>query len=423
MTGAARDITPRADISSPRGDRRNGKVVGPGGTIGILGGGQLGRMTALAARHMGYRIATLDPTEDAPAAQVADYRVVAQLDDVAAARTLAAAADVVTYEFENVAAAVARVLEDATVVRPSSRVLAVAQDRVREKETFRALGLPVAPFRPVASWDDLVAAAAAIGYPCVLKTATGGYDGKGQHWLHGPGDLQSAWAWAQAVPPGAGGSGGGGRRRFILEARVPFVRELSVIVARNPQGATAAYPVAENVHRRQILHLSIVPARVPAAVAEAAQALAVGLAEGLGAVGVLGVELFLTADHRLYVNEFAPRPHNSGHYTIEACVTSQFQQHVRAVCGLPLGSTALLRPAAMINLLGQHMPAAMGAVERLLAIDGLNLHVYGKADARPGRKMGHVTIVGDSVAEVLERAQQAWELVRAPEEPPAVADP
>jgi len=398
------------------------QVVPPGSTIGILGGGQLGRMTALAARHMGYRIATLDPAPDAPCAQVADHRFTAALDDAAAARRLAAVSDVVTYEFENVAEPVAAALEELAVVRPSSRVLAISQNRVREKETFAELGLPVAPFRPVASLAELEAAAAEVGYPCLLKTATGGYDGKGQRWLYGPADVAPAWEWASAQGPGPGSSRPVGEGpRFIVEARVPFVRELSVIVARNPQGMTSAYPVAENIHRRQILHASIVPARVSPAVAQAAQALAVRLAQGLEAVGVLGVELFLTADDRLYVNEFAPRPHNSGHYTIEACATSQFQQHVRTVCGLPLGSTDLLRPAVMINLLGQHIPGMQAAVAHLLAIEGLHLHVYGKAEARRDRKMGHVTILAESVEEALARAQQAWDLVRAPDDPPAVA--
>src|SRR5690606_41263739 len=201
-------------------------------------------------------------------------------------------------------------LEELAVVRPSSRVLAVAQNRVREKETLAALGLPVASFRPVASLTELQAAAAEVGYPCLLKTATGGYDGKGQRWLHGPADVVAAWEWASAQYPGQERSEAVGEGpRFILEARVPFVRELSVIVARNPQGMTSVYPVAENIHRRQILHASIVPARVSPAVAPAAQALAVRLAEGLEAVGALVVELFLTADDRLYVNEFAPRPH------------------------------------------------------------------------------------------------------------------
>ncbi|HEY8418181.1 MAG TPA: 5-(carboxyamino)imidazole ribonucleotide synthase [Limnochordales bacterium] len=400
-------------------------VVPPGGTLGILGGGQLGRMTALAARQMGYRVVTLDPAPDAPCAQVADQAVVAALDDVDAARRLAALADVVTYEFENVAAAVAQALEEAATVRPASGVLAAAQDRVREKRTFAALGLPVAAFRPVASRAELEEAAAAVGYPCLLKTATGGYDGKGQYWIRTPADLQPVWSQAAGGTdvPGAAGERVGPAQRFILEARVPFRKELSVIVARNPQGQTAVFPPAENVHRRQILHVSIVPARVPEAVAAAAKQLAVQLAEGLDAVGVLGVELFLDGDDRLYVNEFAPRPHNSGHYTIEACVTSQFQQHVRSVCGLPLGSTALLRPAVMVNLLGQHMAAMRANLGALLAIDGLHLHVYGKREARRDRKMGHVTVLADTLDEALARAQRAWDLVRAPDDPSGLLDP
>lgn len=393
-----------------------GPVIPPGATIGILGGGQLGRMTALAARRMGYRVVTLDPGADGPCAQVADHAVVAALDDADAARRLAGLADVVTYEFENVAAAVAEALEEAVLVRPASRVLAVSQDRVREKETFADLGLPVAAFRGVASRAELEAAAGAVGYPCLLKTATGGYDGKGQYWIHGPDDLAPVFAEAAAAARGVPGTGAA---PFILEARVPFVTELSVMVARNPQGETAVYPPAENIHRRGILHMSIVPARIPPELARAAQDLAVQLAEGLDVVGVLGVELFLDGDGRLYVNEFAPRPHNSGHYTIEACVTSQFQQHVRSVCGLPLGSPALMRPAVMINLLGQHMPRVQASLTPLLKVEGLHLHVYGKAEARRDRKMGHITILADTLESALERAQHAWALVRAPDDPPA----
>jgi len=416
---------PRSDTSVPPASDsgREVEIVPPGGTIGILGGGQLGRMTALAARHMGYRIVTLDPALDSPCAQVADQAVVAALDDAEAARQLGALADVVTYEFENVAASVARALEEVATVRPASEVLATAQDRVREKQTFKALGLPVAAFQAVTSWAELARAVEVVGYPCLLKTATGGYDGKGQYWLRGPADLQLVWsqvAGGQAL--GQARERAGGARRFILEARVPFRKELSVIVARNPQGQTAVFPPAENVHRRQILHVSIVPARVPSAVAAAAQELAVRLAVGLDAVGVLGVELFLDGEERLYVNEFAPRPHNSGHYTIEACVTSQFQQHVRSVCGLPLGSTALLKPAVMVNLLGQHMPAVRTNLQDLLAVDGLHLHVYGKAEARRDRKMGHLTVLADTVDEALARAQRAWELVRAPDDPPGLLD-
>lgn len=417
------DVPATSSPSSPPSDRpRPVSIVPPGATIGILGGGQLGRMTALAARHMGYRVATLDPVPDAPCAQVADHRFTAHLDDAIAARRLAAVCDVVTYEFENVAAPVAAALEEAALVRPSSRVLAVSQDRVREKETFAALGLPVAPFRPVTSWPELEASVGVVGYPCLLKTATGGYDGKGQRWLRGPDDLSTAWEWATSHGSGCGDRGKGeSARRFILEARVPFVRELSVIVARNPQGETAVYPVAENIHRRGILHVSIVPARVSAGVASRAQEFAVRLAHGLDAVGVLGLELFLTGDEVLYVNEFAPRPHNSGHYTIEACVTSQFQQHVRTVCGLPVGSTALLRPAVMVNLLGQHMSRMQASLGRLLRVEGVHLHVYGKSEARRDRKMGHVTIIAESVEEALEGAQQVWDLVRAPDDPPHVA--
>ncbi|MBO8140608.1 MAG: 5-(carboxyamino)imidazole ribonucleotide synthase [Firmicutes bacterium] len=387
---------------------------GPGSTIGILGGGQLGRMTAMAARRMGYRIAVLDPTPDSPAAQVADSAVVAAFDDVTAARKLASQADVVTYEFENVAAAVAHALERETVVRPASSVLRAAQDRIREKQTFRALGLPVTDFYPVETWPELVQAVEVIGFPCVLKTATGGYDGKGQHWIEGPGDLDRAWE--RLGTPAGPGTG-----RLILEAAVPFVKELSVIVARNARGAIAAFPVTENVHHRHILHASIVPARVDEAHADEARRLAVRLAEELQAVGVLGVEMFLTGDGRLFVNEFAPRPHNSGHYTLDACATSQFEQHVRTVCNLPLGSVELLHPAVMINVLGQHVGPLLAATDKLLAIDGVHLHLYGKKGARRDRKMGHITTVGRSLSAAFERAQRAWEIIRGPGDPPAVA--
>lgn len=368
----------------------------PGATIGIVGGGQLGRMLALEARRMGYRTAVLDPMPDGPAAQVTDFHFAAALDDADALRRLAERSDVVTCEWENADVGALREAAGRAPLRPGPEVLAIAQHRAREKDAIRALGIPTAEYRPVGSEAQLRRALAEIGVPAVLKTARGGYDGLGQARIRAPDELGDALALV---------ADGG---ECVLEGWVPFRMEVSVVCARSPSGGIAAFPAAENVHRDGILDLTVVPARVPPAVAAEAVRITEAVAEGLGVVGVLAVEMFVTPDDRVLVNEIAPRPHNSGHFTWEACAASQFEQQLRAVCGLPLGSGTLLRPAAMANLLGRHLPDGWQArLPRALAGGDVALHIYDKDEARPGRKMGHLTALGAHADAALDRVVRA----------------
>lgn len=369
------------------------KQIKPGSTIGILGGGQLGRMIALAGRAMGYRFVTMDPTEDAPCGQTADRQIVAGYDDVEAAMQLAAQSDVISYEFENVDAQVAEVLESHAYVPQGSRLLRITQNRIREKTAIREMGIPVAPFHVIASLDDLREAVRELGLPAVMKTATGGYDGKGQWVLKSEAELAEAYETLSKAGT-----------ELIVEQFVPFQLELSVIAARNPAGELAVFPTAENVHRENILHLTIVPARVPAEVRARAEEIARTIVERLDVVGLIAVEMFLTESGELYVNELAPRPHNSGHYTMDACVTSQFEQHVRAVCNLPLGSTELLSPIVMVNILGEHLQPVLDRIDRLPR--SAKLHLYGKAESKAKRKMGHLNVLAPTVEEALHLIEQ-----------------
>jgi 5-(carboxyamino)imidazole ribonucleotide synthase len=373
----------------------------PGATIGLVGGGQLGRMFALEARRMGYRVAVWDPGADAPAAQVADEAVTAPFHDAAAALELARRSDVVTLEWENADVRTVRAMEAHIPVRPGARVLEVAQHRVLEKEAARRLGVPTADYRAVASLDDLRAALREVGTPAVLKTARGGYDGKGQAVIRNPDGAAAAY---EAV---------GGGAELILEAFVRFRAEVSVVCARSATGETACFPVGENEHRGGILHSTVVPARIPPALADEAQRIARALAEGLEVVGLLAVEMFVGEDGVVRMNEIAPRPHNSGHYTWEACPVSQFEQQLRAVCGLPLGSTELLRPAAMVNLMGDDAGTGLGraGTAGALGVPATALHLYGKAESRPGRKMGHLTALGADAQQALARAERAWQAI------------
>jgi 5-(carboxyamino)imidazole ribonucleotide synthase len=371
-------------------------AVLPGSTIGVLGSGQLGRMFAIAARRMGYRVHTLSPDYDTPTGQVADREVQAAYDDLDAVAGFARGVDVVTFEFENVSAAAAGAAAAHAPVRPAGSVLETTQNRLREKGFLAAGGFPLAPFAPVRSLADLQAGLSSLGTPAVLKTAGWGYDGKGQARIAGPGEAASAW---EAV----------GRQESVLEAFVDFEREVSVVAARGLDGSFAHFGAIENRHRRHILDLSIAPAPLPPAVAAEAVEIARGVLEGLGVVGVLCVEMFLTRDGRLLVNELAPRPHNSGHLTFDACLTSQFEQQLRAICGLALGATDLLRPAAMANLLGDlwvHGEPDWAAACRFPEV---KLHLYGKAAARPGRKMGHLTALAATAEEAAGRVVAARE--------------
>jgi 5-(carboxyamino)imidazole ribonucleotide synthase len=354
------------------------KPVLPGATVGVLGSGQLGRMFAIAARRMGYRVHTFSPDADTPTGQVADLEVIAPYDDLDAVRRFAAGVSVVTFEFENVPAPTAKAAAEQAPVRPRGEVLHTTQHRIREKTFLSNAGLPLTPFRTVHTSDDLERAVADLGCPSILKTADFGYDGKGQVRVTSPGQAAAAWSSIGNVPA-------------VLEALISFEREVSVVAARGADGAYADWGVIENRHHHHILDLSIAPAAVTDAVAREARELTRAVLESLDVVGVLCVEFFVEPGGRLLINELAPRPHNSGHLTFDASVTSQFEQQLRAVCGLPLGSTELLRPAAMANLLGDiwnpHEPNWLAA----LANPNIKLHLYGKLAPRPGRKMGHLT--------------------------------
>lgn len=389
------------------GDPHSADVVLPGGMIGIVGGGQLGRMFALEARRMGYRVIVLEPGRDAPAVQVADEHIHAPFDDAAAMRALAERSDVITLEWENADVATLRDIERIVPVRPGPGVLEVAQHRVREKDTARALGILTAGYRAVRTRAELRDALHELGTPAVLKTARWGYDGKGQAVIRDPSDADAAF---HAVT-----GEGVDEAELILEEWVRFTMEVSVVCARSANGETACFPVAENIHRNAILDLSIVPARITPEVEEEARRTAEAMARGLDVVGLLAVEMFVGEDGHVRMNEVAPRPHNSGHYTIEACPVSQFEQQLRAVCGLPLGSTELLRPAAMANLMGEHAGTALGrpGAAEALSVPMTALHLYGKAEARPGRKMGHLTSLGDTPEEAAERVARARDLLSA----------
>ncbi len=350
----------------------------PGSVIGILGGGQLGRMAALAAARLGYRCHIYCPEPDAPAAQVTALSSTAAYDDREALARFAEAADVVTYEFENIPYDTAAFLAERVLLRPGAQVLQTCQDRLREKRFCAELGVATPPFAEVTGPEDLARAVEEIGRPCVLKTARLGYDGKGQVMIGPETDLAQAWqimAGSAAEPLG------------VLEGFVDFDLEISVIVARGLDGTCQSYVPVENQHRDHILDRTLVPARIAPDLAERAEGRARGLAEGLELVGLLAVEMFVTSDGGVLVNELAPRPHNSGHWTLDAAITSQFEQLIRAVAGLPLGSAERLADAEMKNLLGDEAERW----REILSDPGAKLHLYGKTEARPGRKMGHVT--------------------------------
>ncbi|KYF70457.1 5-(carboxyamino)imidazole ribonucleotide synthase [Sorangium cellulosum] len=384
--------------------------IAPGSTLGILGGGQLGRMTALAARTLGYKVHALDPDPDCPARSVLDRCIVASFDDVAQAAELASQCDVVTLEIEKIAtdglAAAARFAP----VRPSADVLAMVQDRGVQKSWLSRNGFPVGPFREVATSEQLLDATRAMGGACFVKSCVGGYDGRGQLRLSGGardmGKGEDGAGDAGSEAAALFGSLGG--QRCVVEQALDLEAELSVLVARSPSGKLAVYPPALNHHRDQILDWSLLPGPLSAAVTGQAVQIALDLAVGLRVEGLLVVELFLLKDGRLLINELAPRPHNSYHASEVACVTSQFEQAVRAVCDLPLGSVEIVRPAAIVNLLGDAWEGgATPAFEAALEIPGVRLHLYGKRVARPGRKMGHLSATGRTPEEALVAAKLA----------------
>jgi 5-(carboxyamino)imidazole ribonucleotide synthase len=377
-------------------------MIPPGKTIGILGGGQLGRMLGQAAQSMGYRVQVFEPVGPCPAGAVANREVNASYDDLAALTAFARECAVVTYEFENIPSGPLDAIAPLVPLFPRAEVLHVTQNRQREKAWLRANGFPHVPYAEALD-GDLAAVIGQVGRPCVVKTADFGYDGKGQMKIVSDADLEKAAAIFRG-------------RRCVLERWVDFSCELSVIVARSSAGETKAFPVAENIHTRHILDFSIVPARVTAPALREAEQLAVAIAEKLGVVGLLAVEMFLAANGEVLVNELAPRPHNSGHWSIDGCETSQFEQHVRAVCGLPLGPVGVREPTVMVNILGDAWRWQDGRVvgepnwRAVLSEPRAKLHLYGKAEPRPGRKMGHLTALAATVEEAIAAVTRARSL-------------
>jgi 5-(carboxyamino)imidazole ribonucleotide synthase len=366
------------------------RIIAPGAAVGVLGGGQLGRMFAIAARRMGYRVHTFSPGDDTPTGQVADVEVTASYEDLDALRAFARQVDVVTFEFENVPIEAIDAIEEHAPVRPSGVALHTAQQRAREKTFLADRGIPTAPFMAAATLDELWSAVDQIGTPAIIKTAAFGYDGKGQHKVTSPADVEHVWA---AI----------GHQEAVVEKMISLQAEVSVVGARGLDGEMKEFVPFENRHLHHILDLTTAPATLSAAVTKQAVEITRTILEELQYVGVLCVEFFVSTDGELLVNELAPRTHNSGHLTFDAAVTSQFEQQLRAICGLPLGSTELVRPAAMANLLGDLWVDGEPNWAAAMRLSDVKLHVYGKDGPRPGRKMGHLTALGKTAQEAQER--------------------
>ncbi len=382
-------------------------MIQPGAVLGVLGGGQLGRMFTVRAREMGYQVMVLDPDRGSPAGTIADRHLAAEYHDPVALAELAEKAAAVTTEFENVPASVMEWLAERTLVRPGPGPVAIAQDRIREKTFLAESGFPTAPFKAIRQEEDLAIAWREMGSPALLKTARLGYDGKGQYRVASLADATDAWRQARKVP-------------MVLERRLDLELEVSVVLARGHDGETACFPVGENVHTGGILDTTTVPARIPGELAEQATELAVALASRLDYVGVIGVEMFVADDGKLFINEIAPRPHNSGHYTLDATVTDQFEQQVRALCGLPLGDPRLISPVTMVNLLGDLWTDDLDPKwSNALAHPGVKLHLYGKRHARPGRKMGHMNCLAATPDGALALALTAHRSLTEPEPAPS----
>ncbi|MDV6345168.1 5-(carboxyamino)imidazole ribonucleotide synthase [Nitrosomonas sp. Is37] len=364
----------------------------PGAMLGLLGGGQLGRMFTMAAQSIGYRVTVLDPAEECPAGSIAERHLCADYHDPTALHELSTTCAGVTTEFENVPADALQFLEQHCVVSPPARSVSIAQNRMLEKQFLAANGFSVAPFLAIKNNDDLSAEIETIFFPGILKVSQFGYDGKGQVRINASRELPNAFASLQQQP-------------CVLEQLLPLGCEISVIVARGFDGEISLFPIAENQHVHGILDMSIVPARIPAEIAQQARKMAAEVAIKLDYCGVLCIEFFVLTDGRLLINEIAPRPHNSGHYTLDACITSQFEQQVRILCRLPQGSTALLTPVVMVNLLGDLWQSGEPAWSKVLRNPNAKLHLYGKCGARPGRKMGHFTVLADTVEQALQQAE------------------
>lgn len=364
----------------------------PGATLGLIGGGQLARMMCLEARRMGYRTCVLDTEPDAPAVSLSDAWIRGRIDDLDTAQRLARVVDAITVDTEHVPASILSSLELIVPVRPSSSVLQTIQDRDVQRRFMHGIGAPQPRCQAVSALAELCEAAMMLGFPCVLKTRRAGYDGKGQVLIHGSSQLEAAWTAIGQMPA-------------ILEEFVAFDREISVLLARNPRGEMRFYPVAHNVHRNHVLRATVAPAPISPALEREAFDIAGRIANALDHVGMMAVEMFVVRGTTLLVNEIAPRPHNSGHYTFGACVTSQFEQHVRAVLDLPLGDTSLPRPAAMVNLLGDLWHDGEPDWTPVLSRPEARLHLYGKSEPRPGRKMGHVLIVDENPSSALRAGE------------------
>jgi 5-(carboxyamino)imidazole ribonucleotide synthase len=373
---------------------RRAQPILPGSTVGVLGGGQLGRMFAMAARRLGYRVHTFAPDSDTPTGQISDVEIQASYDDLDAIRRFARGVDVVTFEFENIPAAAAAAAEEFAIVRPRGFALHIAQHRLREKTFLVEHGFPVTPFAAVSSEADLQSAVVSLGRPAVLKTAAFGYDGKGQVPIGAAAEPLDAFRTLGGQPS-------------ILESFIDLACEISVIGARGVGGEWSYFEPIENEHRRHILDVAVAPATVADRIGAEAVDITHAVMDALDYVGILCVEFFVARDGRVLINELAPRPHNSGHLTFDACRTSQFEQQLRAICALPLGSPELLRPAAMANLLGDLWSAGEPDWTAALSFSDIKLHLYGKAEARPGRKMGHVTVLADTASEARARVVRA----------------
>jgi len=364
----------------------------PGATLGVLGGGQLGRMFCMAARNMGYRTVVLDPDANSPAGVVADQQIQAEYTSKQGLAEMARLCDAITTEFENVPAESLQFLSSQKPVHPSAEAVEVARHRIQEKDYARDAGLSPAPYALITNSDDFSDGIAVTGFPAIMKTTTLGYDGKGQQIVNNEQQLVAAFNEL-------------GQVECVLERKMDLAMEISVLLARNSQGEVECYPPAENEHRNGVLHMSIVPARVDAAIAEKAKSQAVELSRALNYVGVLAVEFFITTDNQLIFNEMAPRPHNSGHYTMDATVVSQYEQQVRVMCDLPPGDAKLISPVVMVNLLGDLWPVDW---QKCLNKPALKLHLYGKHEARPGRKMGHFNLLSEDLDEAIQSADEVF---------------
>ena len=364
----------------------------PGSTLGMLGGGQLGRMFTIAARTMGYEVIVLDPDKESPAGKLATTHICADYADQAALEQIAKSCDAITTEFENVPASTLETLSKTKPVRPGAKAISIAQDRIQEKNFLKDNGFYTAPFAVIHSFEDLQKSISEIGTPAILKVSRFGYDGKGQFGINAESDIEKAWKTLEG-------------EACVLEQRMPLDIEVSVVLARGTEGEVVTYPVSENIHEGGILDVSVVPARIDNDLETKVINMAKDIATALDYVGIMAVEFFIS-NGKILVNEIAPRPHNSGHFTLDACMTDQFEQQVRAVCGLPLGETTLLSPVVMINMLGDIWHDGKAPKwQKLLDHPNVKLHLYGKREARPGRKMGHFNVLSANIGDALKLAE------------------